>query len=315
MAATALYQPNSQILDRKGLASLYSRTFDAIRKVKDAMPRQLAQFFSERVTNLETYKEGEASATLDVPQKNEDTDRIPLATPMEGHHQTWTNVQRRLGIMVTRRAVKSQKTRMIAQLLTGLPNAAKALEELSYTKLFTDGFATTTCADGEYIFDTAHNYMDTQFGTWSGAAASGATFSTTSYFTAWLNLRQRKNEKGLPNPLVPGEVLYPPAIHEAVMKVAGSSQYPQNSLNAKMPALFGQFKPVCGDWLTSTIAWFVHAKVDEADRSMVIVWQDKPQYSPISDSMNPELIMGKRLLMSFSVGCLIPRDWYGNVGA
>ena len=129
-----------------------------------------------------------------------------------------------------------------------------------------------------------------------------------------MNFAQRKDEKGYPSPKVPAIVYFPTAIHEAVMKVRGSDKYPQNALNAKMPELFGQFEPVPGYWLSSSAAWFVSAREDEADKGLVIVWQTRPNYEKISDTMNPEFIMGRRLLMRFSVGCLHARGIFGNAG-
>lgn len=312
--ATTLYQPRGGHIDHKYYDSFYSRTFDNIVIRNDEVPREGAQFFSERTTNLADYKEGEVSSVLETPRKNEDTARIPLLTPVEGYNKTWTNSQYRSGFMVTRRAVKSQKTRMIAKMLTGLPKSAQRLEELAYASMFNGAFATETGGDGSYLCAADHNHEDISYGTWSNTGTAAA-FSTTSYFAAWLSFQTRKNEKGYPDPMVPETVLYVPAIHEAVMKVRGSDKYPQNSLNATLPELFGQFKPVIGHWMTSTTNWFVHAKVDEADRGFVIVWQDKPTYEKLSDGMNPEVIMGRRLLMSFSVAGLHGRDWYGNSGA
>jgi len=315
MAATTLYQAHGGHIDFKAYGSLYNKTFDKIAKRRDQSPRELSRFFSERSTNLETYKEGEVSSVLEVPQKNEDTDRIPLLNPVEGFSKTWTNVQRRSGFIVTRRAVSAQKTRMISKMLTGLPNSAARLEEMAMADLFNNGFATETSGDGTFIFADDHIYEDPQHGTWSNEAASGGGFTTSSYFTAWLNLMQRKNERGFPDPMTPAEVLYPVAMQESVSKVHNSIQYPQNSLNAKMDKLFSSFEMVPSVWLTSATQWFVHAKTDDADKGMVIVWETKPNYASISDSMNPELVMGRRLLMSFDVGALHGRDWYANVGS
>lgn len=308
-------QSNVGVIDFKAYEKPYSRLFDKITQRLDNVPREGARFFAERMTNLETYKEGEVSSVLGLPMKNEDTDRIPLVAPVEGFDQTWTNIQYRLGFMVTARAIKAQKTRLIAQMMTGLPNSAQRKEEYAYASLFNEGFDTKTTADGEYIFDTDHPYEDAQHGTWSNDAASAGGFTTDSYFTAWLNFQNRKNERGFPDPRTPGVVYYPTALHEDVMKVRGSDQYPQNALNAKLPALFGQFEPVIGHWLTSTTAWFVHAPGNESTKGFLIVWEEKPNYQKLSFSDNPDIVMGRRLKMCFSVGALHSRDWYGNAGA
>jgi len=315
MATTTLYQPRAAQIDHKAFASLYDKTFDAIKVKKERVPREGAQFFSERTTNLETYKEGEVHPQLEAPHKNEDSDRIPLLNPLEGYNQTFTNVQRRSGFIITRRSVSAQKTRAIAQMLTGLPNSAKRCEEMAYAKLINGGFATETGGDGANIWATNHPYVDAQFGTWSNAASSGGGFTTATYFTAWLNMAQRKDAKYYPDPRMPASVYYPVAMQEDVSKVHTSTKYPQNALNAELDDLFSNFKMVPGVWLTSDTQWHVFASADDMDKGLIVVWEQRPEFDSISDSMNPDLIMGKRLRMTFSVGCLIAKDSFGNVGS
>jgi hypothetical protein len=82
-----------------------------------------------------------------------------------------------------------------------------------------------------------------------------------------------------------------------------------------MDTLYRSFRMVPAHWLSSTTAWYVHAKVNDTEKGMHMVWQIRPNYADISDSMNPELVMGKRLDMSFGTGVLIARDWFYNPGA
>jgi len=313
--ATTLYHARVGAIDHKAYASLYNKTFDAIKVKSEKVPREGARFFSERTTNLETYREGEVHPQLPAPMRNEDSDRIPLLNPLEGYYQTWTNVERRSGFIVTERAITAQKTRAIAKMLTGLPNSAKRCEEMAYAKLFNGGFATDTGGDGTYLFATDHPYVDPQYGTWSNAAASGAGFTSATWFAAWLNLAQRKDARYNPDPMMPAECYFPVAMYEDVAKVHGSPKYPANALNAEQDDLFHDFKMVPGYWLTSSTQWYVHAKVDDADKGLVVVWETKPNYKPLSDGMNPDIIMGRRLKMAFSVGGLILKDWYANIGS
>jgi len=314
MAATKLWQPYRGIIDFKAFESIYDKTFDEIKVQKDMAPREGAQFFSERSTNLETYKEGEMWSQMEVPQENEDTDRIPLFSALEGYNKSFTNIQYRSGFVITRRAISAQKTRKIAALLKGLPSSTMKLEELSYASIFNGGFATETTGDGSYLFATDHYLEDPQHGTWTNTPASGAAFSSVTYFAAWLNLQQRVDPLGFPAPQKASAVYYNVAKQEDVSKVHGSDLYPQNSLNAKLDPLFSSFRMVPGHWLTSTDPWFVQGSDDEADKGLVIVWELKPQYDNLKDTMNPGIVMGKCVTMAFSVGAIHGRNWYGNPG-
>jgi len=312
MAATAKNQLGQNSIDT--MPSLYSRTFDNIVARTNKVPREMARFFRMEDTNLATYKEGEVFDTTDTPPENRDSDRIPLMTGLEGYNKTITNVRRRSGMIITREAVEEQKTRKIAQTMTGLPKSAARLEELLMATIFNGGFDSETTGDGSYVFATDHYYEDPKFGQWSNVAAAGGTFTTTSYLAAWLNMQNRKDPKGMTDFKIPASVMYSPAIHEAVMKVHGSTLYPQNSLNAKLPELFGAFEPILNHYKTDTASWFVNAKEDDNDKGFVFVWQTRPEYKAISDSMNPDLVLGRRLRMSCGVGAVHGRSWYGDEG-
>ena len=312
--ATTLYQGNTGVTTNKTLSVLYNKAVDEVIVKEMKMPLEGKEFFSERTTNLETYQEGEISGVVEVPQRVEDTENIPLVTPIEGYKKTWTQYTRKSGIILTEDAVKMQKTAMIGKVLNGLPRSANALQELAYNQMFTNGFDSETAGDGSYLFATDHNHEDPQFGSWSNAPSSGGDFNTDTYLAGWTSLQNRTDDKNFPCPMIPDTVYYPTAIHEAVMKVVGSDQYPDNSLNAKMPELFGQFKPKQGHWLTSQKAWFIHAKTDESQKGFVIVWRQKPSFKPLSNPMNPYLIMGRAMKLAFGIGALHARDWYGNAG-
>ena len=311
MAATPKYQQGS--LNRDTMPSVYDRTFDKIVVKDNMVPREMSRFFREEDWNLATYKEGELHSVLDTPPENRDTDRIPLLSPLEGYNKTITNVRRRSGFIIPKEAIEEQKHRKIAQTLTGLPNSARRLEELLMATIFNGGFDTETTGDGSYLFASDHYYEDPTYGQWSNTG-TGSAFTTSAYLSAWTNMQSRKDPKGLPDFKFPAVVFYPYNIHEDVMKVHGSDKYPQNSLNAKMPELFGAFEPVIGHYLTDTNAWFVQAKEDDNDKGLVKVWQTRPEYKKIYDGMNPDMILGRRLRMSLGVGAVHGRGWYGNQG-
>ncbi len=315
MSAAKKYQPQGGIVDWRAYGSLYNKLFDKIRMKKEKVPVELSEFFAQEDTNLETMRVGEVSPALGVPLRNNDTDRIPMAAPLEGYYVDFTNVQRRLGIMVTRQAVEAQKTNMISSMMVGLPDAEIKLEQMSYAGVLNGAFASTTTGDGSYLCATDHYYEDPQYGQWSNTAASGSAFTPTSYFDAWSSFQSREGSNGTPEPKNPKYVVYPVGLAEQVMKIKASTQYPQNSLNAKMPEMLNDFTPKICHWLTDTGAWFVFADEESMNRGLTVVWQTRPEYQSISDSMNPDLIMGKRLRVSFSVGAVHGRDIYGNSGA
>ena len=125
----------------------------------------------------------------------------------------------------------------------------------------------------------------------------------------------RVNAKGRPMPGEPKDLLYHYSKNEAVMKVLGSDLYPQNSLNAKLPTFIKKVTPTYGHYLTDTDMWFVRSDKEAANPGFHLVYNARPTFLPISESMNPDLIMGKRGRMAFVVGCIHGRGWYSNAGA
>ena len=315
MSATPLYQLGGGPIDVNVYASFYSRTFDAIKKMRDRVKREGKPFFGQESTNLSTYKVGEVSPVLDIPPRNNDSETIPLVSAPEGYNKTFTKVQYRHGFMVTREAVEAQKTRMIRSMLTGLPKSEQRLMELLYAKMFDDAWATETTGDGSYVFATDHYYENPMHGQWSNKAGTGGTFTTASFYDAWKNLHGRKNSQGFPDPQNPTAVFYHYANHEDVAVVHGSQKYPDDNLNAEMDeAVYHDWKMVMGHWLTDENAWYVQGSDEEGDRGPMEVTHAATTYLPINVSSNPDWILGKRLRMAKSVGWVHSRNWYGNEG-
>lgn len=311
---TYVSQANNGVITPQSYSNLYNKTFDEVSKTIDASPREGAQFFSERNHNLSTYTEAEVSSILNLPHVNNDVDSIPLLQPGQGYSKTWTKVQYRAGIAVTKQAVEEQKFRMIAQMINGLPNAAMRREEYAYATIFNSGFTSETTADGEYVFDTDHTHADAEGGSYSNKAASGGDLTTDTLEAARLHFDTWTNEKGFIDPQPMTKLVIPPQKWEAAWKVLNSDKYPQNGLNAKNPYM-KIVTPVVYHWLTSTTAWFVQGKDSDMDNGFLMVWFTKPEYAPISWSNNPDIILGRRLRMAFAVGALHARNWYGNAGA
>jgi phage major head subunit gpT-like protein len=313
---SAQYPGNAGVMDTPAYASLYSKTFDQVVKKQEAVPKQGIKFVTRISTNLESFKIGQVSSVLDLPVRSTDTDKIRLITPVEGHNKTISITQFRTGIIVTRTAVESQYNRQIAAMMTGLPASADRKLEYAIAGLFNNGFASETTGDGSYVFSASHYHEDPEAGTFSNLLTAGG-FTTANYALAWIRAQSRTNEKGFPDPFDIDEIVYPPAIHEAVMQVLKSPKVAENALNA-VNAFAGDAKATKYNWLTSTTAWFAHVKRmggGDPDDGFLLVERVKPEYTPISDSMNPEIIMGKRLRMAFGVGALHADNWLGNAGA
>ena len=316
MAAITLNQGNGGIMDRAAYPNLFDLTFNEQRLIQDKVAKQGLRFVADKTTKYIDLKAGDVSSVLGLPNVSNDTEKIRFVTPVMGHSKAFTTVQRRSGIIITKTAVETQVISELVSMMRGLPATADRVVEYSIADLWNNGFATHTGADGSYIFAADHTHEDPRAGAWTNLGAASA-FSTTAYSLAWQNLQNRTNEKGFVDPYEVDSVVYPVALHEAVLKVLGSPKVAENALNG-INVFMGDAKPQKWNYLTSSTAWFVHGKrmgAGQDEEGMWLVWRVRPEDATISDSMNPELIYGKRLRMAMTVGCFDSKNWYGNAGA
>ena len=312
MSATTLYQGNFGPVDVNSLPMLYDKTFDKIVELQNKVPKENIGFVALRDTNLESYVEGEVSPELELPFKSEDTDKIRMLSPLYGHSKTITLQQYRAGIAATRSAEKSQKTRMLKQLMQGLPASADRKVEYMIANIFNTGFTVMTGGDGSYVFASDHTKFDAQQSAWTNLL-TGSDFTTAAYFLAWQNAQNRTSERGMPDPHKVTEVVYPVGLHQKVATVLGSSKVAENALNGINP-FERDAKATVNHYLTDTDAWFCRLDYGMDREGFLLVWLEHPQYATISVSDNPEIIWGKRLLMKLAVGVMHARNWIGNRG-
>ena len=310
--AITLYNTGFGTVDTKSLAMLYDKTFDKIKDLNDKALKEGIKFVAERDAVQESYIEGEVTNELGLPFVSNDTEKIRMLSPMFGHDVTITMVQYRAGIAATRRAEKSQKTRMLKRLMTGLPASADRKVEYLIADLFNSGFTTTTGGDGSFLYSADHTKFDASVAAWTNLMTA-SDFTTGSYFLMWQNAQNRTSERGFPDPHKITELIYPVGKHRVVAEVLGSPKVAENALN-NINAFQGDCKATCYHYLTSTTAHFARLDYGE-NEGFVLVWWDRPDYASISVSDNPEIIWGKRVLLACAAGAIHARNWIGNAGA
>ena len=304
---------NTGIIDNHSYAVLYDRAIDAAILKQDKVALETAAFFGRRTTNLDTHVEAEVSNELDLPQRTEDTGRVPLLNPVEGKKASFTNLQYEAGVLITKRAVLAQKHALLSQMINGLPSAFARRKEYTLAAQINGGFDTATTPDGAYAFSATHYKMDPEAGTWSNLMAPAA-FGPTAYEAMRLRFDTFTSEKGFVSPKEMADLIFPPALWESVMILINSEKYPRTALNDTNP-FKGKFNAVKWHYATSTTAFFARAKEDEADKGLIAVYQRDTSYGPISDSMNDNILTGKMGTLIMSAGWLHARNWLGNVGA
>lgn len=315
MAAVTLYQSNPGIIDRFGVGSdLVSKAVDSVRVRLNDVPLQGAEFFRIEQARGGTYKESSVGTVLPLPAVNEDTDDVPFVTPQKGFPKEFTLINYRNGIKIERSLIEDQIEALATRLGSGLLQSGRILLEYLYANVFNQ--ATNSSyegADGVCLASASHPFERPANGTWSNVE-SAAALTASTFFTARKNLRKRKNEYNDPMPMELETLVVTPENEGKAKEIASSELLPDSALNNKN-VWMGSFNVKVYDWLTSTTAWFLKAKMDKMNSAFVQVNGQAPNIASLSFSDNPDIVGAQRLRMRVAVGFMVPKEIQYNAGA
>jgi hypothetical protein len=318
MAAVTNYLSTAGPMTDKTFADMVDRAIQQMVKTVEAVATEGEQYFDLMPTSLKSFKVSDATNIVDLPQENEDADNIPVVAPPPGFPKTFTTVNYRSGIWITRDMKENDLHQVVGILVSGLPNSAKQRREYLYADFLNDAFSgsTYTGADGVSMFNNSHPHRDpgASTNTWDNLASAG--LPSQSGLTAMWQLGQAiTNDKGFPSPVNVTRFVTSPTQWPTLKRLLASTQEAENSLNAEN-IWKGQFtldQPY--HYLTLTTAWMGYGQRGGTFKGLVRVVRQKDSYEPMSKSDNPDIIMGKRVRFSMTVGVLSGKSWLGNAGA
>ena len=300
-------------LNRTSYSDLLDKTFDEVKATNDRVPIQGAQFFAERNASTMEYKHTQVGTILDLPVKSEDEGPIPWVQPSPHYDTTFTLVNYRSGIKITRTLVETDQYGKIGDMMAGLFKSFQRKKEYQFANVFNNAFSTTG-ADGAALFAVSHSHPDGTAGTWDNLNTA-ADITPDSYSAMRLNMRARTDEKGFPNPLKLNQLVVVADKERRAKEVMGSSQTADTSLN-NMFAFHGESNIVVWDWLTSTTAWFgCDTSASENEKGLFEINRVAPEISSADKEVGTDIVMAKRLRFSNAVGATIMYAWDGCEGA
>ena len=271
--------------------------------------------YEQRDTTKATEKHSYVAAGGPVP-KNSDEDRLPQQVPIQGFDNSYTPVEYRMQMKITRRLIETDQFNVVNKQMADLNRSAmKTLEmyaALPFNTTF-DATAEWVCADGLLLVDSGRKYEDTAAGTWSNLETSGA-LTQARVGTMRTNFYKNKDEFGDPAPIIMQKLLIPPDLEDTVITELESAQKPGGSLNDKNFLTKYRLEYMVNPWLTSTTAWFGMGPMDNL-HELYFYWGAKPRIDiqTTTESNNPD-VFGKRIRMVFVSGCDRPHNIRGNQG-
>ncbi len=311
MAAPTL--SGTSTINRETHKDLFDRTFDDIKEVKDNVPMQGGQFFSQEKAARLDHKKGSMSSTLDLPVISEDEDDLPFVQPVTGYNKTFTLSNYRSAIKITRKMVELDQWSLITRLMGGLFNSYQRKREFQYAAVFNGAFSDTG-SDGVALFSASHPHVDSSHGNWDNLEAGG-DLTADSYSTMRLAMRNRTGEKGFIEPRKLNQLIVVAEKERKAKEVLGSVQTAGTELNNKF-AFFGESDVYVWDWLTSSTAWFgLDKNADTEDKGLFEFVQANLDIADITSTLPHDIIMGKRLRFTNVCGATLMKAYQGNAGA
>lgn len=143
---------------------------------------------------------------------------------------------------------------------------------------FNTGFTTTTTADGETLFDTAHPVIDPAKGDITTATQSNylnpaADLSITAIQNILLMAESQVDEAGMRVTSSPTDLWMAPDLQFLAQKLMGSQFDPDTGNNAINP-IAGRLTPHIGHWFTSSTIWFL--KAAGVRNNVKFFWRRRP---------------------------------------
>ena len=142
-----------------------------------------------------------------------------------------------------------------------LGKSANETKEVNfYNTCFNNAFATTTTADGEYVFSDSHLYNTAGRG--YDNLATSAALSVTTLWLAVNQMRRTKDGGGKNLNVVPMKLIVPIELEQVAREILESTHYPTSDINAINAIRHFNLELVVSHYLTSTTAWFLQASKD-----------------------------------------------------
>ena len=298
-------------VDKNTNIDLLSAEIDVVFMRTNEAPLSLAQFY-----NTETRSEGtewvvsSVGSALPLPQINEDTDNLPYFTSPPGFKTTISKLNFRSGIRVTDTMLTLDRQNKTREITMGQAKSAVRLDEYMRAVAFNNGFATTTLADGVYMFSASHPHENAEAGTWDNLATGALTGANLQ--AARLKMEKIDDEQGDPMDITPMGVLISVDMEQKALELIKSTKVAEDGLNAETQ-LINSFSIVKTKYLTSTTAFFVFGNMTGyAKGLMEIVAQDWNIKN--NSPSNVDIVIDKRIKAIKAFGAMPTKNFVGSTG-
>lgn len=235
-----------------------------------------------------------------------DVGRVQYDATKKGWEKTYTHVEYAKGVVVERKLIDDNQTRIAFGRASALGDAAFRKREKDAADVFNNAF-TDSGPDGQSLCDTDHPYSDEDSTTYSNEGSSALSKSAVSS-TRQL-LQAFVDDRGDLMNVMADTLIVPPELEDTALEITKSVLDPTSGNNAINPQS-GRFRTIVWHYLTDANNWFMS---DMARQRQFLNWFDRIPIEFAAEEDFDTLQRKYRAYMRYSLGYDDARFLYGHL--
>jgi hypothetical protein len=314
-AKAALQRTGSDLQTQEQYRNLINARVDEIldQHFGEAGSTQLDSLFLMKDQKYDTHLVRTKTRPTGTMPLNRDADTLPFIDGGEGFDYTFRTYNYRQAVKHERRLQEVDDVGIITEQYEWLMDNSKRTLKWAQADVFNRGLgaagAPFVCLDGMYFIDSGRPNPDPMTPTWSNLEAT-SDITDDAFFQAQLNANNTVGANGDPLRLKIKKLLIPQAYEKAMWELT-NTQNIVGSANNDANWGYKRFEYEVLDDLSSNVIYYELDDTKSEKNGLQMRWTNRPGLADI-DFENPD-VMGKRLRMTFGIGCLDPRYvWRGG---
>ena len=239
----------------------------------------------------------------------ENSGRVPYDDVHRGWEKTYTHSEFARGVVVERKLIDDNQTRIAFGRASSLGDSAYRKREKDAARIFNNAFATDTGPDGQYLCDTDHTYNSEDSTTYSNRGTTALSKSAVG--TTRVAMTKFVDDTGDVMDVMPDLLLIPPELEDTAIEITRSQLDPTSANNAVNPQA-GRFSYLVWHYLTDTNNWFM---IEKARMKQFLNWFDRVPVEFGAEEDFDTLQRKYRAYARYSFGYDDARWIYGHVVA
>lgn len=224
------------------------------------------------------------------------TGRVKYDDIHKGWEKTYTHVEFAKGVIVERKLIDDNQTRVAFGRAASLGDSAFRKREKDGALIFNNAFATDTGPDSQFLCDTDHPYSAEDSTTYSNKGTSALSKSVVG--TTRVAMSKFVDDTGDLMDVQPDLLLIPPELEDAAIEITRSQLDPTSANNAVNPQS-GRFRYIVWNYLTDTNNWFM---IDSGRMRQFLNWFERVPIEFAAEEDFDTLQRKYRAYMRYSYG-------------